>query len=206
MSGKTISQEQELRGLVTTAPAEWPRLRQQLTTQAQTLGLLDVVCERHETPLGVVVLAATSAGLVRLGLPAESEDAFLDDLACRVSARILFAPRAVLARTRTQLDEYFQGRRHIFDVTLDWRLSSGFRREVLRATSAIPYGQTASYREVASAAGNGAAARAAGTALATNPLPLLVPCHRVLRSDGALGGYGGGLAAKQWLLALESGQ
>jgi methylated-DNA-[protein]-cysteine S-methyltransferase len=140
---------------------------------------------------------------VRVGLPAEDEDAVLDELARRVSVRVLHASRDALTHARRQLDEYFDGSRRTFDVALDWRLTRGFRREVLRATAQIPYGQTASYKQVATRAGSPGAVRAAGTALATNPLPIVVPCHRVLRSGGALGAYRGGPEAKAQLLTLE---
>jgi len=162
-----------------------------------------VACERHDSPLGPLVLGATSEGLVRVGLPGEDEEAVLDELARRVSPRILRAPRGALALARRELDEYFAGRRRAFDVPLDWRLSAGFRRAVLRAAARIPYGCTASYGEVAAAAGSPRAFRAAGTALATNPLPIVVPCHRVLPAGGALGSYRGGAEAKARLLGLE---
>jgi methylated-DNA-[protein]-cysteine S-methyltransferase len=140
---------------------------------------------------------------VRVGLPAEGEDAVLDELARRVSPRVLRAAREPVTRARRQLDEYFAGRRRSFEVPLDWRLARGFRREVLRATARIPYGRTASYREIAGEAGSPRAFRAAGTALARNPLPILVPCHRVLPSGGGLGDYRGGAEAKARLLSLE---
>jgi methylated-DNA-[protein]-cysteine S-methyltransferase len=182
---------------------DWERIRAALAERADAEGLLDVAFERHDTPLGPLVVAATGEGLVRVGLPAEGEDAVLDDIARRVSPRVLRAPRATVAQARHQLDEYFEGDRRAFDVALDWRLTQGFRREVLRATAQIPYGETASYRDVATRAGSPAAVRAAGTALATNPLPIVVPCHRVLRSGGALGSYLGGAEMKARLLELE---
>jgi methylated-DNA-[protein]-cysteine S-methyltransferase len=181
----------------------WERVRRDLAARAAAEGLVDVAVQRHDSPLGILLIGATEAGLVRVGLPAEDEDAVLDELARRVSARVLVAPRDSLTRARRQLDEYFAGRRRAFDVALDWRLTTGFRREVLVATARIPYGRTASYREVATQAGSPAAVRAAGTALATNPLPILVPCHRVLRSGGAIGAYRGGSEAKAALLRLE---
>ncbi len=150
-----------------------------------------------------MLLGATAEGLVRVGLPSEDEDAVLDELARRVSVRVLGGSRASVTRARHQLDEYFGGERQTFDVPLDWRLVTGFRREVLRATERIPYGSTASYRSVATEAGSPGAVRAAGTALALNPLPIVVPCHRVLRTGGALGSYRGGPAAKAALLGLE---
>src|SRR5262249_18291453 len=133
------------------------------------------------------------------------EDAVLDELATRVSPRLLCVSRAVLARVRSQLDEYFAGRRQTFDLTLDWRLTSGFRRAVLDATARIPYRRTSSYREVAARAGSPSAVRAAGSALATNPLPIVVPCHRVVPSGGGVGQYRGGTAAKARLLDIERG-
>lgn len=182
---------------------DWERIRAALAQRADAEGLLDVAYERHETPLGPLVVAATSGGIVRIGLPAEGEDAVLDELARRVSLRVLRAAREPIARARRQLDEYLDGDRRAFDVALDWRLTQGFRREVLRATAQIPYGGTASYRDVATRAGRPAAVRAAGTALATNPLPIVVPCHRVLRTGGGLGNYLGGAEMKAQLLKLE---
>jgi methylated-DNA-[protein]-cysteine S-methyltransferase len=183
--------------------AAWNRVRRALAERAAEEGLVDVAFERHESPLGALVLGATPEGLVRVGLPAEGEDAVLDELARRVSPRVLRAAREPVTRARRQLDEYFAGRRRSFEVPLDWRLARGFRREVLRATARIPYGRTASYREIAGEAGSPRAFRAAGTALARNPLPILVPCHRVLPSGGGLGDYRGGAEAKARLLSLE---
>ena len=183
--------------------AAWARLRRELAERAAGEGLIDVAFERHESPLGSLVLGATEVGLVRVGLPAEGEDAVLGELAERISPRVLQGSRECVARARRQLDEYFGGRRRSFELPLDWQLSRGFRREVLRATAQIPYGRTASYREVASRAGRPAAFRAAGSALATNPLPILVPCHRVLPAGGGIGDYRGGAEAKAWLLGLE---
>lgn len=185
-------------------PLAWERMRAGLARGAEHAGLLDVAFERHESPLGVLVIGATREGLVRVGLPSENEQAVLQELADRISPRVLRASRASLGQTRSQLDEYFDGDRRRFDVPLDWRLSRGFRREVLRATALIPYGETASYREVATRAGSPRAVRAAGTALAVNPLPIVVPCHRVVRSDGQLGLYRGGPEAKATLLELEA--
>ena len=184
-------------------PAAWSRVREELARRAEAEGLIDVAFERHDSPLGSILIGATAEGLVRVGLPAEDEDAVLDELARRVSVRVLHTSRGAVTRARHQLDEYFEGARRTFDVALDWRLTSGFRREVLRATAQIPYGQTASYKQVATRAGSPGAVRAAGTALATNPLPIVVPCHRVLRTGGALGAYRGGPEAKARLLRLE---
>ena len=159
--------------------------------------------ERHESPLGTLLVAATEDGLVRLGLPADGDEEVLAELAAKISPRVLIAPRSTLTAARRQLDEYFDHRRRAFDVELDWRLTNGFRRDVLMATAHIPYGRTGTYSTVATEAGSPAAVRAAGTALATNPVPIVVPCHRVLRSDGELGNYRGGPEAKRRLLELE---
>lgn len=184
-------------------PQRWERMRRTLAERASAEGLVDVALARHDTPLGSLVLGATAAGLLRVGLPVESEEALLEELAARVSPRVLHAPRASLDAARRQLDEYFGRCRRRFDLPLDWRLSAGFRRAVLRVTARIPYGSTASYREVAGRAGRPLAFRAAGSALATNPLPILVPCHRVLPASGGIGAYRGGTPAKELLLALE---
>jgi methylated-DNA-[protein]-cysteine S-methyltransferase len=197
------SLEKRLREAPAPDAAAWARLRRELAARASAAGLVEVAVERHDSLLGSLLLGATTKGLVRVGLPLEDEDAVLEELAERISPRLLRASRASLTRARRELDEYFQGRRRRFDVPLDWRLAHGFRREVLRATARIPYGRTASYREVAARAGRPTAVRAAGSALATNPLPILVPCHRVLPSRGGLGGYRGGAPAKARLLALE---
>jgi len=183
--------------------AAFARLRRRVAAQADALGLVDVAFARHDTPLGPLVVGATVEGLVRVGLPSEGEDSVLEELAARVSPRVLATPRASLDEARRELDEYFAGRRRRFEVALDWRLAAGFRRAVLRATARIPYGRTATYREIAGAAGSPGASRAAGSALATNPLPILVPCHRVVPASGGIGGYRGGAAAKALLLGVE---
>jgi methylated-DNA-[protein]-cysteine S-methyltransferase len=195
--------ERRLRGGREADAAAWHRIRRALCARAAAAGLVDVAFERHDSPLGPILLGATREGLVRVGLPAEGEDAVLEELAARVSPRVLRVSRPALARARRQLDEYFEGRRRRFDVPLDWRLSGGFRRAVLRAAARIPYGRTATYREMARRAGSPSAFRAAGSALATNPLPILVPCHRVLPARGGLGDYRGGAPAKARLLRLE---
>jgi methylated-DNA-[protein]-cysteine S-methyltransferase len=201
--GDLGSLERRLREAAWPDAAAWARVRGELARRAGAAGLVEVAFERHASPLGPILLCATAKGLVRVGLPAEGEDAVLGELAARVSPRVLCASRESLARARRELDEYFAGRRRRFGVSLDWRLARGFRREVLRAAVRIPYGETASYRELASRAGSPAAWRAAGSALAANPLPILVPCHRVLPAAGGIGGYRGGLAAKARLLILE---
>jgi len=183
--------------------AELRRLHDRLADRADAHGLLDVAYRTLDTPVGTLLLAATETGLVRVAYPSEGHDQVLETLAARVSPRILHAPRRLEVAAH-ELDEYFAGRRRGFDLPLDLSLSTGFRRLVLDHLSEIAYGHTASYAAVAAAAGNPRAVRAAATACATNPLPVVVPCHRVVRSDGSVGGYVGGPAAKQTLLRLEA--
>jgi methylated-DNA-[protein]-cysteine S-methyltransferase len=178
------------------------RLHHKLEQRATEAGLLDVAFRTLDSPVGPLLLAATPLGLVRIAYQQEGHDAVLQALAGRISPRILAAPRR-LDDVARQLDEYFAGRRTAFDVALDRRLSAGFRRTVLDHLAAISYGRTESYAQVAVATGHPRAVRAVGTACATNPLPVVVPCHRVLRSDGSLGGYLGGLEVKRALLELE---
>jgi methylated-DNA-[protein]-cysteine S-methyltransferase len=178
------------------------RLHDRLVDAATTEGVLDVAYRTVDSPLGPLLLAATDAGVVRLAYEREDHDQVLESLARKVSPRLLHAPGR-LDEVARQLDGYFAGSRHAFHVPLDLRLSAGFRRQVLNHLRTIDYGHTESYATVARAVGHATAVRAVGSACATNPVPLLVPCHRVLRSDGTLGGYVGGLRAKQALLALE---
>lgn len=178
-------------------------LRGRLVAAAQHEGVLDVAYRTYASPVGVLLLAATDLGLVRVAYPSEDHDAVLQQLAERISPRVLNAPRRLDA-TAHQLQEYFAGQRRVFDVPLDWRLAAGFRRTVLHHLTDIGYGHTASYAALAQLAGNPRAVRAVGTACATNPLPVIVPCHRVVRSDGGLGGYLGGTDAKRILLTLEA--
>jgi methylated-DNA-[protein]-cysteine S-methyltransferase len=173
-----------------------------LAERASAEGLLDVAYTTTDSPFGTLLLARTPRGLVRIGLPNQDADALLVDLATRVSPRVLEAP-AQLDEARRELERYFEGELTDFDLPLDWQLSRDFRRKVLRAIARIPYGQTRTYTQMATSAGNERAVRAAGTACGSNPLPLIVPCHRVLRTGGALGGYGGGLPMKEGLLRLE---
>lgn len=179
------------------------RLHVRLVERAATEGLLDVAYRTVDSPLGALLLAATPAGLVRVGFASEDHDLVLDQLASRISPRVLLAPGRLEGAAR-QIGEYFEGARRRFDLTLDFQLSHGFRRAVLDRLLGIGYGSTASYSSIAAAAGNPRAVRAVGSACATNPIPVVVPCHRVLRSDGSLGGYAGGLDAKRILLALEA--
>ena len=169
---------------------------------AEAEGLLDLAYCEVDSPLGSLLAVATPAGLVKLGYPNVPADEQLAELATRLSPRLLEVP-ARLDPLRRELDEYFGGSRRDFDVALDWQLSSGFTRKVLRQTSRIPFGETRSYAEMARSAGSPRAFRAAGSALGANPIPIVVPCHRVLRSGGGLGGYGGGLELKRRLLELE---
>jgi methylated-DNA-[protein]-cysteine S-methyltransferase len=192
------------RRLRSTAPrGEAGRATRDLAVRAADRGLLDVAYATADSPLGPLLLARTPRGLVRVAyLDPEPEDGVLDDLAARVSPRVLRAPRA-LDDVRRELDRYFAGRQRAFSVPVDWRLTRGFTRRVLERTAAIGYGATATYRDVAAAAGSPAGSRAAGNALGANPIPIVVPCHRVVRSGGALGGYTGGAHRKELLLRLE---
>jgi methylated-DNA-[protein]-cysteine S-methyltransferase len=203
-SHKDARVERLLRSGVDEAIPEWAPARARFAERAFADGLIDVAYEDHETPLGTVRVNATASGIVRMVLPAEDADAVTDDLSRRVSARIVRISTPLISLARQELDQYFEGQRRTFDVPLDWTLAKAFRRKVLQATAEIPYGQTSSYRLVAIAAGSANAVRAAGSALANNPLPILIPCHRVLRSDGGLGQYLGGQAAKTRLLTLEN--
>jgi methylated-DNA-[protein]-cysteine S-methyltransferase len=179
------------------------RLRARLVAAAQREGLLDVAYRTIDSPVGALLLAATDEGLVRVAFDREGHDAVLTALAGTVSPRILAAP-ARLDPVARQLDEYFAGQRQAFDVPLDFRLARGFRRAVLAHLTEIPFGRTESYAQVAAAAGSPKAVRAVGSACAMNPLPLVVPCHRVVRSDGSFGGYRGGEEAKRTLITMES--
>ena len=180
------------------------RLHDQLAAAAEADRLLDVAYRTVDSPVGTLLLAATDQGLVRVAYDREDHDHVLQGLSDRISPRILRAPRR-LDQVARQLVEYFAGQRRDFVLQLDFRLAHGFRRAVLGHLMLINYGHTETYAEVAAAAGRARAVRAVGTACATNPMPVVVPCHRVLRSDGKLGGYIGGLEAKSALLSLESG-
>lgn len=179
------------------------RARARLASKAAEAGALDVAFRTLQSPLGPLLLAATDRGLVRVAFANDDHQAVLAALAASVSPRVLHAPKR-LDPVAAQLDQYFAGKRRRFELHLDLQLARGFRREVLVKLVDIAYGATASYGAIAVAAGRPKAVRAVGTACAQNPLPLVLPCHRVLRSDGSLGGYGGGLDAKRMLLALES--
>jgi methylated-DNA-[protein]-cysteine S-methyltransferase len=175
---------------------------QRLAERADTEGLLDIAYANVDSPFGPLLLASTPRGLMRVNLPTHSPEETLEELAARVSPRVIEAP-AKLDEVRRELDLYFDGKLTEFDLPIDWQLTGGFRGKVQRAINRIPYGQTRTYTEMARSAGNERAVRAAGTACGSNPIPIVVPCHRVLRSSGGLGGYGGGLPMKEALLRLE---
>jgi methylated-DNA-[protein]-cysteine S-methyltransferase len=194
-----IDIEQRLREAALDLPSDPPPV----ADRAAEEGLLDVAYTSVDSPLGPLVVASTPKGLVRVSYTEfRGEDDVLEELARRVSPRVLEAP-ARLDSVRRELDEYFEGRRHDFDVPIDWSYLAGFTREVLRATARIGFGQVSSYAGVAAEAGSPRAVRAAGNALGANPMPVVVPCHRVLRTGGSLGGYTGGLEKKEFLLRLE---
>ncbi|HEX3737107.1 MAG TPA: methylated-DNA--[protein]-cysteine S-methyltransferase [Solirubrobacterales bacterium] len=175
---------------------------QTLRERAAAEGLLDIAYTTADSPFGPLLLARTPQGLVRVGLPNEDADTLLADLAGRISPRVLEA-RGRLDEERRELDDYFAGRRRHFELPIDWQLSHGFHLRARQGIAAIPFGETRTYTDLAREAGNARAVRAAGSACSRNPIPLVVPCHRVLRSDGSLGGYAGGLEMKERLLELE---
>jgi methylated-DNA-[protein]-cysteine S-methyltransferase len=180
-----------------------PRLHERLERDADTADVLDVAYRTIDTPVGTLLLAATTAGLVRVAYDIEDHDAVLAGLADRISPRVLRAP-ARLDSTARQIDEYFAKRRTVFEVPVDLRLAEGFRRNVIEHLRDIGYGRRESYAAVAAAIGHPRAVRAVGTACAHNPLPVVIPCHRVVRSDGSTGQYVGGPLAKSTLLDLEA--
>ena len=172
-------------------------------SRAAEEGLVDVAYASVDTPIGSLVVAGTERGLVRLGLPEEPLDDVLVELAEFVSPRVMAYPRR-LDEARRELDQYFAGKRERFELPLDWRLSHpGFYRRVLRVTAKVPFGEVITYSQAAERAGSARAFRAAGSALGSNPIPIVVPCHRVVRSGGDIGNYGGGPELKRFLLKLE---
>ena len=187
------------RGFSTKASADAAR---RLVGEADAAGLMDVAYAETDSPFGKLLVASTRRGLVQLAYPNQDRDDVLGDLGVRVSPRVVESP-AKLDHVRRQLDEYFANERQAFDLDLDFALTQGFFRKVLRATAKIPYGQVSTYRLVATRAGSPGASRAAGNALGSNPIPIVVPCHRVIHSTGGLGGYTGGLDRKVFLLELE---
>ena len=170
--------------------------------RAEKENLVDVAVGHVDSPFGLMLVAATARGLVRLAYPNENESETLEEVAARVSPRVLREEKRI-DPIRRELDEYFAGTRRHFELPVDWRLVRGFGRAVLDFTAAIPYGEVRTYREVATRAGNPLASRAAGNALGRNPIPIVIPCHRVVATGGGLGGYTGGLDRKRYLLRLE---
>jgi methylated-DNA-[protein]-cysteine S-methyltransferase len=173
-----------------------------MAQRADRAGLLDVAYAETDSPIGELIIFVTPRGLLRVKYADEPIEGVLAEVAARVSPRILRAP----SRTddaRRELDAYFALRRRDFDLPIDWSLVRGFAAGILRQTARIPFGKVRSYGQVAAQAGSPRAARAAGNALGSNPIPIVVPCHRVLHADGGLGGYSGGLDRKRYLLALE---
>ena len=180
---------------------------QGLLARAEREGLIDVAYAPVDSPFGRLLIAKTDRGVVRLKLPTSrghqvSDEEALQNLATYVSPRLLESPKR-LDEERRQLEEYFEGRRTGFDLAIDWSLSQGFTQRILQATAKVPFGQLATYRDMATKAGNERAVRAAGNALGSNHIPIVVPCHRIIRTGGALGGYTGGLERKEFLLKLE---
>jgi methylated-DNA-[protein]-cysteine S-methyltransferase len=195
--------ERELRGGdASRDPEDLEAASARLAERAGADGLLDVAYATADTPVGPLLVATTPRGLVRAAYPRERPDDVLAELARDVSPRVLESPRE-LDPVRRELDEYFEGRRRGFDLAIDWRLSHGFRCEALKALVGVRYGATITYSELAQRAGSPRAHRAAGSACGSNPIPIVVPCHRVVRAGGGLGGYGGGVEVKEYLLELE---
>jgi methylated-DNA-[protein]-cysteine S-methyltransferase len=178
------------------------RAARRMADRAAHEGLADVSYAVVDSPFGSLLAAATKRGLVRLAFPEEDIDAVLDGLSRRLSPRIVESS-APLDGVRRELEDYFAGTRRSFELALDWSLIGAFGQRVLHATAEIPYGRVLSYGEIATEAGSPHGSRAAGNALGSNPIPIVIPCHRVLRSGGALGGYAGGPDRKRWLLELE---
>jgi methylated-DNA-[protein]-cysteine S-methyltransferase len=173
-----------------------------LRERAARDGLLDVAYASFDSPLGPLLVAVTPRGLVRVAYEGEGDEPVLAELAERISPRVLHAPERTDA-VRRELEEYFEGDRRRFSTPIDWSLVRGFAQGVLRATAEVPFGEVTSYRRMAEAAGSPRASRAAGNALGSNPIPIVVPCHRVLHSGGGLGGYSGGIDRKRYLLTIE---
>ena len=198
----TSALERRLRAGSAAAADDAAAAADRLAARAADENLLDVAYATTDSPIGPLLLAATPTGLVRLAFGTEEADAVLEQLATQVSPRVLEAP-AELDDIRRELDEYFEGRRQGFDLALDHQLSHGFRLDALKALIKVPYGSTVTYSELAQRAGRPRAQRAAGSACGTNPIPIVVPCHRVVRTGGVIGNYGGGPEAKRYLLDLE---
>ena len=201
--GDDVAEMEGLKALAGQAAAARSRdLADRFAETAVERGLADVAYGFADSPFGSLLVALTRRGLVMLHYPNGDFDRELDELSSKISPRVLESPKAT-DQVRRQLDEYFEGRRRQFQIPVDYRLSAGFTRRVLTATARIPFGSVATYRDVATRAGNPLATRAAGNALGSNPVPIVVPCHRVVRTGGGLGGYTGGLDRKRTLLRLE---
>ena len=196
--------DRALKGAASALPGAGPSAETlaALAARAEREGLVDVAYAQVDSPLGPLTVAATDHGLVRLAYPDLPVDRVLTRLAEAVSPRVLEAPGR-LDPIRRELEEYFEGRLRRFETPIDWALTRGFFRRVLQATAGIDYGQVLTYTQVAERAGNVRAVRAAGNGLGSNPIPVVVPCHRVVRTGGGLGGYTGGIERKEFLLALE---
>ncbi|MGO1392695.1 methylated-DNA--[protein]-cysteine S-methyltransferase [Agrococcus casei] len=194
--------EKALRELTDPSSGELSRLQDRLVADARASGSLDVVYRLVDSPVGRLLVAATSKGIVRVAFEIEGFDSVLSDVAAKVGPAVLRSSTELEVAAQ-QIDAYFDGSRHAFDLPLDDRLSAGFRQLVQRHLPQIAYGSTQTYKQVAELVGNPGAVRAVGAACATNPLPIVVPCHRVLRTDGTIGGYLGGPDAKRTLLDLE---
>ena len=176
-------------------PADSSRAAERFAERAAEKGLVDVAYALVDSPLGKLLAARTKRGLVELAYGGEQPDPLLVELSAKLSPRVLEAPGR-LDDVRRQLDEYFEGRRTDFELPIDWSLSRGFTQRILQATAKVPFGELATYRDMATRAGNERAVRAAGNALGSNHMPIVVPCHRIVRTGGALGGYTGGLSAR----------
>ena len=202
--------EKQLERMLRQAPTDGDldRAVQGLLARAEREGLIDVAYATVDSPFGELLVARTDRGVVRVALPIEGgrlrpHEEVLEQLAADVSPRVLESPKR-LDEERRELEQYFEGRRRKFQVPVDWALTSpGFRSRALHAVARIPYGKVKTYTEIAKEAGNPRAFRAAGTACGHNPIPLIVPCHRVVQSGGGIGNYGGGPEMKRALLDLE---
>ena len=192
--------------LKTSAAEAFTRDPPALDVAALQAGLLDVAYTFADSPLGELLVASTPRGLVRISYldPGDDGERVLEEMSEKLSPRVLRAP---LDGPRRELDEFFTGARRGFDLPLDMSLvAPGFQRRVLSATARIPFGDARSYKQIATAAGSPNAFRAAGTALGHNPLPIVIPCHRVRHAGGGIGGYTGGLERKKMLLAIEAAE
>jgi methylated-DNA-[protein]-cysteine S-methyltransferase len=194
--------EKELRQLTGAFEDRSAELAASVERAARAGGLIDVAYSLADSPFGPLLVAVTKRGLVKLEYPNHDFDEALEEMAARISPRVLESPRAT-ERIRRELDEYFEHKRRTFTIPVDYALVQGFTRKVLQQTARIPFGAVSTYREVATGAGSPRAVRAAGNALGSNPIPIVVPCHRVVRTGGGLGGYTGGIERKVLLLKLE---